>query len=347
VDRLRIAVVVMIGGVLAGACDGGGTTFPSCCQCTFSGTGCSAEATIGVGDGDLGASCEEVCRGAGIQCPFQSAEVCEGAPFEPPPMVLVAGGSFTMGSPVGELGRADDEDQHEVTLTRAFHLQEHPATQAEWRSVMGTSPSTHPGCGDDCPLETITWWDALAYANAISLRTGLPECYTLSGCSGTPGSGQICTAVTVNATGGNPLDCAGYRLPTEAEWELAYRAGTTTAIYNGDLSTTGCSVDATLDEIGWYCGNADATTHPVGQKVANPLGLTDMSGNVYDWVWDWYGTYPGTVTDPTGPASGTLRVLRGGSWESNAEWCRAAFRHAWDPGDAGPHFGVRLARTEE
>lgn len=261
-------------------------------------------------------------------------------------VVVIEPGTFTMGSPDGELGRdPGDEIQHDVTISTSFILETHEVTQMDWRARFGNNPSMSPGC-DDCPVDSVSWWDALAYANARSAVDGQAECYTLTGCTGSPGDGLVCTGVTVNATAGNPLACEGYRLPTESEWEYAYRAGTATAFHNGGISATGCAADANLDAIGWYCGNAGGATHPVAQKTPNAWGLYDMSGNLYDWCWDWYGPYPGTTADPTGAEAGTVRVLRGGSWESEAEYSRAAFRHAFDPNVAGPHFGIRLARSE-
>ncbi|MBI5549563.1 MAG: formylglycine-generating enzyme family protein, partial [Deltaproteobacteria bacterium] len=232
-----------------------------------------------------------------------------------------------------------------VTLTRGFYLQEKEVTQGQWQARMGNNPSDFASCGIDCPVEMVNWWEALAYANAVSRSQGLVECYTLTGCTGTPGNGLECSGVTVNAAGGNPYQCVGYRLPTEAEWEYAYRAGTTTAFYNGGITATDCSMDAKLNAIGWYCGNAADTTHRVGQKAANGWGLFDMSGNVYEWCWDWYGSYSGAVTDPAGPGSGASRVYRGGSWFNTAQNTRAAYRFNGPPDYPNVNLGLRLARS--
>ena len=250
--------------------------------------------------------------------------------------VRVEPGTFTMGSPSGEPGRDSDEAQHEVTLTRAFYLQATEVTQGQWRALMNNNPSAFNSCGDDCPVETVNWWEAAAYANALSAEEGLPACYTLEGCSEvSPGNHMECSAVSVNAPGGDPYLCTGYRLPTEAEWEYAYRAGTTTAYY-----------DPNVDAIGWLDSNSGGTTHPVGEKTSNAWGLYDMAGNVWEWCWDWYGAYPSSgVTNPTGSGSGSARVDRGGSWSNVAGRARAANRDFGFPGDRYGSLGFRLARS--
>ncbi|MBU6430084.1 MAG: formylglycine-generating enzyme family protein, partial [Cyanobacteria bacterium REEB65] len=142
--------------------------------------------------------------------------------------------------------------------------------------------------------------------------------------------------------------CVGYRLPTEAEWEYAYRAGTTTAYYDG-VNNSVCYAagdDPTLDTIAYYYQNDNTTTEPVGQKTANSWGLYDMSGNVWQWVWDWYGTYPsGSITNPTGATSGSYRVLRGGSWGYYAGNGRAAYRSDDAPTGRDGYIGCRLVRS--
>ncbi len=227
--------------------------------------------------------------------------------------VRIAPGTFTMGSPSGELGQGLDETIHRVTLTRAFCMKATEVTQGEWQAVMGSNPSEFKSCGTNCPVEQVNWDDALGYANALSRSEGLPECYARSTFTG--------------------LDCRGYRLPTEAEWEYAARAGTTAATYGN------------LDSVAWYDQNADGSTHPVRQKQPNASGLYDMLGNVNEWTGDWVGTYPGTVTDPTGPTRGSLRVLRGGSWVYSARFARAAERAYGAPRQRLSFHGFRLAKT--
>jgi formylglycine-generating enzyme required for sulfatase activity len=258
--------------------------------------------------------------------------------------VLVSPGTFTMGSPEGELGRQGDEVQHEVTLTRGFYLGVTEVTQWQWKWHMGSNPSQFDSCADDCPVEHVTWWQVLAYANAASSAQGLPECYSVEDCYELP-AGEMCTVI-VNAPGSDPYGCQGYRLPTEAEWEYAYRAGTTTAFYNGDITDTGFD-DPNLDAIGWYYGNSTPWgPHPVASKQPNAWGLYDMAGNVAEWTWDRDGTYPaGAVTDPAGPPWGTLRVIRGGSWDQKAGKARAASRDRDYPYGYVSSRGFRLARS--
>ena len=243
--------------------------------------------------------------------------------------VRIEPGEFTMGSPEDELGRFGDETQHRVTVTRAFALKATEVTQAEWRAVMGTDPSGFADCGDTCPVEQVSWFDAVDYVNRVSDAEGLPRCY----------------ADDADRTFAG-LDCTGYRLPTEAEWEYAARAGTQTAYHTGVNTQTDCNDDPNLNLAGWYCGNAANTTHPVGQKQVNAWGLYDMHGNVWEWVQDWYAAYPaGAVVDPAGPASGELRVRRGGSWYYAALFVRSARRDWHAPAFRGTDLGFRPSRS--
>jgi len=201
--------------------------------------------------------------------------------------VYCPAGTFMMGRYPGEQDSNSDEDpQHEVTLTQGFWMSKYEVTQAQWRAVTGASPSYFSG--DNRPVEQVSW-------NDIAASGGFIE--------------------KLNAS--NPG--LGFRLPTEAEWEYACRAGTT-----GDYA-------GSLDEMGWYDENSGKQTHPVGQKKPNAWGLYDMHGNVCEWCWDWYGeNLPGGI-DPVGPASGSYRVYRGGGWGNYAFFCRAAYRNDYDP----------------
>ena len=245
----------------------------------------------------------------------------------------IPAGTFTMGSPEDEPGHDVSETQHRVTLTRSFWMGETEVTQGQWRAVMGNNPSHFGRCGDECPVERVSWWDAVTYANRLSEKAGLESCYELEGCSGTPGAeGYRCKSAQILRDSG----CVGFRLPTEAEWEHAARAGMTTVL-------TGTELDA----IAWHLNNSGYRTHPVGGKEVNPWGLFDMLGNVSEWCRDWYGNYTAEpAIDPTGPVEGVQRVLRGNSWGGVAFNVNAAARRRFRPGIRDSRSGFRLARGQ-
>jgi formylglycine-generating enzyme required for sulfatase activity len=235
-------------------------------------------------------------------------------------MVRINGGTFAMGSPGSEPERNDSELQHRVTVS-SFYLGRYEVTQREWWEVMGYNPSEFGG--DDLPVEKVSWYEAVEYCNARSWNEGLTPAYTING-----------EHVTWNR------NANGYRLPTEAEWEYACRAGTTTPYYTGN-SVSGA---------GWHKGNSGGKTHPVGQRQPNAWGLYDMHGNVDEWCWDWGGEYPrGAQTDPTGTGTGPHRVIRGGSWWTPESFLRSAWR--WfrgsgaDPMAQSGFIGFRVARS--
>jgi formylglycine-generating enzyme required for sulfatase activity len=213
-------------------------------------------------------------------------------------------GTFTMGSPAGEADRSADETQHQVTLTKPFWLGKTEVTQAQWQAVMGANPSQFKG--NDLPVEHVSWDDAASFCKKLTERA--------------------------QAAGTLPAGYE-YRMPTDAEWEYACRAG-----------STGPYAGARLDDLGWYYGNSGRTTHAVGTKQANAWGLVDMHGNVCEWCQGWYGDYPaGVAPDPTGLATGTSRVSRGGSWSSLASSCRAAYRCGFVPSFRNDFLGFRIA----
>jgi formylglycine-generating enzyme required for sulfatase activity len=193
---------------------------------------------------------------------------------------------------------------------------------------MGTNPSYFKG--ENLPVETVSWYDAVEFCNKLSEIEGLDICYS--------GSGEktVCD-----------WDANGYRLPTEAEWEYACKAGTTTDFYSGNLGYDNVSlVDTNLDKIGWYIDNENTSTREVGQKEPNDFGLYDMSGNVCEWCWDWRAAYTESdITDPRGLFSGSIRVLRGGSFGYFAWTCRSANRDADTPKKYDKHLGFRIVRN--
>jgi hypothetical protein len=227
-----------------------------------------------------------------------------GMGFGDEQFALIPAGSFLMGDDESDM--ANERPAHTVTLTQPFLMQKTEVTQGQWRAVMGENPSYFSDCGGLCPVERVNWDDIQLFLAAL-----------------------------------NDMDPGkDYRLPTEAEWEYAARAGTT-----GDYGGTGV-----LDDMGWYSGNSAVDgvrqTHPVALKLPNDWGLYDMHGNVSEWVQDWYGLYTaGSKTDPTGPETGSYRVVRGGSWIFYAVVARSAFRYDVSPGYRLYYIGFRLART--
>ncbi|MCX4240129.1 formylglycine-generating enzyme family protein [Paraliomyxa miuraensis] len=224
----------------------------------------------------------------------------------------VGPGTFWMGSPEGELGRMDDEGpRHSVGLTGGFWIADIPVTQALWMAVMGKNPSHFEGY-DTRPVENVSWDDCQAFCEELNRRI--------------PGLGA--------------------RLPSEAEWEHACRAGTTTATYAGDLDDM--TTATALESIAWYTGNSDGETHPVKQKQPNARGLYDMLGNVWEWCQDYaYRRYTSEPQeDPRGPATGGRRVIRGGSWHGRAGYVRAACRLGNHPGYGDQAVGLRLVRDQ-
>ena len=249
-------------------------------------------------------------------------------------LVRISKGSFTMGSPKREPQRGSDEGPFTAVLTRDFWMQATEVTQGQWRGLMGNNPSHFSTCGDDCPVERVSWWDAVAYANALSAAEGLEACYVLSGCTGQPGDGAFNCSDIAWPRG---LACLGYRLPTEAEWEFAARAGAKGRYHHSKSAP---------DEVAWYENTAAAQTHAVAQKQPNAWGLYDVHGNVWEWVWDAYGPYPTQKTaDPTGSDTATQRIPRGGGWNADAAEVRAAFRGRGTPTYRGSDLGFRLCRT--
>ncbi len=247
--------------------------------------------------------------------------------------VEIDGGSFTMGSPADEPERSSDEVQHRVTVG-SFYLGPTEVTQKDYEAVMGIDPSGTKG--DGLPVTDVTWYDAIAYCNALSRANGLTEAYTVDG-----------TTVTWNRAAN------GYRLPTEAEWEYAARANTTTPFSFGDYvhnSDANCynAYGYDNDASGNWVNGSDSylrRTVEVTRYNANACGLYNMHGNVAEWVWDWYDEYDAQAdTDPTGPVSGNAKIVRGGGWNDHPKHIRSAYRGA-HPADVSLYsIGIRLAR---
>ncbi len=207
-------------------------------------------------------------------------------------------GSFNMGS---NNDGSNENPVYKVTLSKGFYMQTTEVTQKQWRSVMGTTPSYFKNC-DNCPVEQVSWNDVKDYIRKLNSKEGTIK----------------------------------YRLPTEAEWEYACRAGSETDYANGN----------SLGVMGWYKDNSEKKNHSVAEKKTNAWGLYDMHGNVWEWVEDWKGSYTsGNVTNPAGPSTGSKRVFRGGSWSNSATRCRSAFRSSLSPGRKDFNLGFRLSKT--
>lgn len=224
-------------------------------------------------------------------------------------MLLVPPGAFDMGcsASTNYACFGGESPVHSVALTNALYVGRYEVTQAQWTAKMGSNPSLFQGQADspNRPVERVSWTTVQGF-----------------------------------------LSASGLRLPTEAEWEFAYRAGTTTAFHSWTLYPNGTSDDNQVGSIAWYSSNSGGQTRPVGGKARNSLGLHDMSGNVWEWTSDWYGAYSlAPQTNPTGPATGSQRVLRGGSWVDLSNYLRSSHRGPESPGSALSVVGFRVARN--
>ena len=215
-------------------------------------------------------------------------------------MIWCAPGSFMMGSPLSEVGRFDDEPIHPVTLTKGFWLGKYEVTQAQWESVMGTNRSRFKNA--DRPVDNVSWDDCQNFVRKV-----------------------------------NAMLDGSARLPTEAEWEYACRAGSVEPV----------SGSGKLDDMAWYDRNSESQTHAVGKNQANAWGFYDMHGNVLEWCSDWFSRLEGASVDPQGPSSGVFRVLRGGCWFFYERDCRSAYRLKRDPCLRNCIYGFRLACSEK
>ncbi len=256
----------------------------------------------------------------------------------PDPMVLVPGGSFTMGRTVGS-GASDELPTHQVTLS-SFYISKYEVTQAEWKAVMENNPAQF-NSDTTRPVDSVSWYAVLVYCNKKSILDGRTPVYSISSFTNPDDWGSIPTS---NSAVWNNVSCNwtanGYRMPTEAEWEYAARGAQSTPdyVYSGSNN---------VDAVAWYFLNSNNSTHPVGLKQPNSLGIYDMSGNVWEWCWDWLDSYnSASVQNPTGPESGVSKILRGGAWDANDDdGRRIASRGWWVPYYYNNNGGVRIVRA--
>jgi formylglycine-generating enzyme required for sulfatase activity len=253
--------------------------------------------------------------------------------------VYIEPGTFIMGSPDSEPGRDNDEGQHKVTLTRGYYLQTTEVTVGQWRefarkSGYRTEAETGGGAfvwtGDKWEKKKGIYWDHPALPQDDSHPVN---------CVSWNDAQEFIDWL-------NEADGVKYRLPSEAEWEYAALAGNTTTFAKGAITERKCNEAPNLAAMGWYCANSGGNTHPVAQKKPNAWGLYDMHGNIAEWCQDWYKNYSAaSATDPKGPSTGTIRVIRGGSWFNNVKYCRSADRGKDVPAGRNYALGLRMARN--
>jgi formylglycine-generating enzyme required for sulfatase activity len=351
---------LLLAAAVAGACGNGDRCTPgqsAACTCASGASGAQtcgagerfgpcvcAAADAGADGGDAEPRDADAADADAPDAPIEDAD--GGMDAEPLPhcrtppegFVRIPAGISLMGSDPSEpASRPDERPQHEVEITRPFWMQATEVTQEQWSALMGDNPSEFEMCGATCPVENVSWHRALDYANALSRSCGLAPCY--------PDTDDARWSISVD------LACEGFRLPTEAEWEHAARAGAPGSFHTGTSTLAPTEMcEPILDPIGWYRCNAGGTTHPVGQLLPNPWGLYDMHGNVAEWVTDGKALYPDPAmrrVDPHGPPLSALddRVARGGDWHQSFQVCRAAVRVNLRANEEFDFFGVRVIRA--
>ncbi|MBN2384807.1 formylglycine-generating enzyme family protein, partial [bacterium] len=280
-------------------------------------------------------------------------------PFEPGEIIYtdtivghlryIPAGDFIQGSPESEKCHYEySETQFHHYLTLSYAVMETEVTRQMWadlKAVQACLPddptNTIHGEGSNNPVQMVTWFDAVLFANLLSLQNGFTVCYYKD-------ADYTIPLDVVNYLSGKKVFCnfesTGFRLLSEGEWEYACRAGTMTA-YNNGQDNTSCEEDPVLAPLAWYKFTSFETTHPVALKEPNAWNLWDMHGNVLEICWDWDSDYPEEATDYRGPVTGSLKMVRGGSWYAEAQHCRSAFRGIFDPKRNIRTIGFRLART--
>jgi formylglycine-generating enzyme required for sulfatase activity len=237
-------------------------------------------------------------------------------------LVSIPGGTFLMGSPKSEEGRAQNESPAYKVQVSRFACMRFPVTRRIYSEIIGSDPGWPEGKADDRPVNNVSWFDAVTFCNQLSEREGLAPCYRIN-------SEEVTWDRAAN----------GYRLLTEAEWEYACRAGSTTRFSFGDD-------EGQLGDYAWFAENSAGEPQPVGLKMPNPWGLYDMHGNVFEWCWDWYGGYSTKdLIDPIGPPEGTARALRGGAFVIPPWFLRSAGRFRYLPSFRYWFIGFRCARS--
>ncbi|MBO5690805.1 MAG: formylglycine-generating enzyme family protein [Spirochaetaceae bacterium] len=269
----------------------------------------------------------------------------------PSGFVYIPEGSFSMGS---EEGYDDNKPVHEVKISKGFYMGKYAVTQKEYSFVMGSNPSEFSSGAEEGeiqelrPVENVSWYDAVVYCNKRSIAEKLEPVYKKGDETDPDKWGDIPSSsndeewdnITCN------WDANGYRLPTEAEWEYAARAGDNTV---DSLTYSGTSSESNLEEYAWYSGNSGQKTHEVGTRKPNAYGLYDVSGNVLEWCWNWftekYDTEKEGGSDPKGASSGDYRVYRGGGWDAYSVFCAVSFRYRYYPHYRNSELGFRVVRA--
>ena len=293
------------------------------------------------------ATCEHTTEVSGKAAHSFVNEVCTICEYSriPEGFVLIPAGTFQMGS---KAGYSDNKPVHQVTITKPFYMGKYEVTQAEYEKYCsyGSSGSSY-GDGDNYPAYYVSWYDALVYCNKRSIAEDLTPCYSISGNTDPEKWGTVPTK-TDNTWDAVLCDwnANGYRLPTEAEWEYAARAGDNTV---DSITYSGTTDENKLNEYAWYSSNSNIETHKVGTKLPNAYGLYDMSGNVWEWCWNWftdsYDTEKEGGSDPTGASAGSSRVARGGCWLNLSDDCAVSCRNDFSPNSRILSLGFRVVRA--